>query len=354
MKYFIKEFQIEEGVKFTAGTKARDDFESILTSEGFEAINIEINAEKRKNSKKEKILSHKKVVDEWEKKLINLSTDDVLLIQFPVIHHSLLLWKLIKKMKKKGVSVVLLVHDLDMFRVALEKDNSIKKRIRISIEEKSLLHLCDRVIVHNEKMKNKLVNIGFDEKKLVCLEIFDYLIPDFEQKYSGKSFSLKEPIIIAGALRKHKAKYVYDLPSDVKFNLYGVGYEQGQHDNIHYFGVFPPDDLPFKMKGSFGLIWDGETSMTCSGVYGEYLKINNPHKTSLYLASGLPVVVWKEAAIADFIRKYNCGILIESLDDINGELKNLSENDYFKLLENTQNVGKKIREGYFTKKCLKL
>ena len=50
------------------------------------------------------------------------------------------------------------------------------------------------------------------------------------------------------------------------------------------------------MEGSFGLVWDGISVETCAGVYGEYLKVNNPHKTSLYLASGIPVIIWKEAA----------------------------------------------------------
>ena len=30
-----------------------------------------------------------------------------------------------------------------------------------------------------------------------------------------------------------------------------------------------PDELPFAMKGSFGLVWDGESANTCTGIFGE-------------------------------------------------------------------------------------
>ena len=57
------------------------------------------------------------------------------------------------------------------------------------------------------------------------------------------------------------------------------------------FGSFLPDELPSALEGSFGLVWDGDSSKTCSGVFGEYLRYNNSHKASLYLASGFPIIV---------------------------------------------------------------
>ena len=36
-------------------------------------------------------------------------------------------------------------------------------------------------------------------------------------------------------------------------------------------------------KDYLGLVWDGDSCSSCSGVCGEYLKINNPHKISFYL-----------------------------------------------------------------------
>ena len=115
-------------------------------------------------------------------------------------------------------------------------------------------------------------------------------------------------MIIAGNLRRHKVGYVYSLPDNQEFNLYGVDFEDDGRENIHYIGAFDPEELTQKMQGSFGLVWDGTTCDTCDGLSGSYLKINNPHKFSLYLSSGLPVIVWDQAAIADFVKKENVGL----------------------------------------------
>ena len=61
---------------------------------------------------------------------------------------------------------------------------------------------------------------------------------------------------------------------------------------------------------------------------GKYLKINNPHKLSLYLAVGLPVVIWDEAAEAEFVLKENVGFTVKSLYDLPEKLEAVSDNDY--------------------------
>ncbi len=38
----------------------------------------------------------------------------------------------------------------------------------------------DGIIVHNDIMKNVLAGQGFPSDKMVSLEVFDYLIPNFE------------------------------------------------------------------------------------------------------------------------------------------------------------------------------
>lgn len=51
------------------------------------------------------------------------------------------------------------------------------------------------------------------------------------------------------------------------------------------------EELPGALVQSFGLVWDGNSMDTCTGNYGSYLRINDPHKVSLYLSSGLPIIV---------------------------------------------------------------
>ncbi len=110
--------------------------------------------------------------------------------------------------------------------------------------------------------------------------------------------------------------------------------------------------MPNHLQGGFGLVWDGDSPHTCSGMYGEYLKMNNPHKSSLYLASGFPIIVWSQSALADFVRKNNCGILVDSLFEIAERLDSISNDEYEVLLKNSKKIGDNIRKGYYLKTAL--
>ena len=92
---------------------------------------------------------------------------------------------------------------------------------------------------------------------------------------------------------------------------------------------------------------------TCTGVYGDYLKINNPHKTSMYLAAGIPVIIWEEAALANFIKKNHCGITIKSTDEIRNIIDNMLDEEYETLKANACKIGGKLRRGYFLKSAMK-
>lgn len=345
MNYFIKEYQ--NGEAKTAGVKARDDIEILLLQKGFQPLEIEYNNRARINVKGvAKLTSHLAVCRIWKDGMKNLQQGDVLFVQFPVAAHSVFLSREFSSLKKRGVQIVLLIHDLDMLRQAKSQNSSLANKIRINLEERQILKLSDKIIVHNDKMMDYMLKFGFRQEQLSVLEIFDYLIPDFEQR-EKKGKQKNEAVIIAGTLKPHKAKYVYDLPDKGHFNLFGIGYEAEEKENVTYFGSFLPDELPFALEGSVGLVWDGENGKTCTGSYGEYLRINNPHKTSLYIASGVPVVIWKEAALADFILKNGCGIAVSSLDEIRDVLDEMTEEQYENMLHQTEVVSEKLRAGYY-------
>lgn len=354
MKYTIIEINSEDGARYTAGVKAREDIENIVTMNGYTPIEVRVGHYNRKECGLiKKVIIHKSIMKEWKRKTDHLKEEDELLIQFPVLNHSLFLYQAIKMLRKRNVKITLLIHDLDTFRVALREDYTLKNRLRLKFEEQSLLDLGNKIIVHNKSMMFKLIQMGYSQYNMSVLGIFDYLIPNYEEKYKWNGFSKNKPIIIAGALRYHKAKYIYDLPENIKFNLYGIGYKSQNKSNINYFGAFQPDVLPFILSGSFGLVWDGESRFTCNGIYGKYLTINNPHKTSLYLASGIPVIIWENAALAEFVEKNRCGITIKSLDDIENKLSLMSEKEYQMLKVNAEFIGKRLRSGYYTTCALK-
>ncbi len=356
MEFYIRETQKNGEISRTAGIKARDDIERILSNNNIRALNIPSNENQRNQTNIiKKIAWHFRIKKVWEQRLHNLSKNDTLYIQFPIIEHTIFQAVIFKNLIKRGVKIILFIHDLEILRVNKREDISLVKKIRLWLEEKSILNYCSKIIVHNSKMENYITKIGIPKNRLVNLEIFDYLIADFDSEKANKRvINRKSPIIIAGNLHKHKSEYIYKLPSNLFVNLYGIGYQESTNEHLIYQGAFQPDDLPYKLSGSFGLVWDGISSKSCQGAYGNYLRINNPHKTSLYLASGIPVIIWKEAALAEYILDNNCGLLIDSLYDIEDKIKNLSDAEYLSMKKGAEKISGKLRNGFYTKKAILL
>ena len=54
---------------------------------------------------------------------------------------------------------------------------------------------------------------------------------------------------------------------------------------------------------------------------------NSPHNVSFYLRAGLPLIIWKEAAVAPIIEEAGAGIAINSLKELDEKLANLTLDD---------------------------
>ena len=239
------------------------------------------------------------------------------------------------------------VHDVEELRVeggaAMEYE---KNRLQ------ALVKNGDYIIVHNEKMLQWFISKGVPQGKLVNLEIFDYDTPN----EPIAKLVYDQSVTVAGALKAPKAAYLLQSPEikNVHWHLYGKDLDEekirGAH--IHYHGVFPPEELPVHLMHGFGLVWDGESVDRCTGLYGEYLRYNNPHKLSLYLAAGLPVAIWDEAAEADFVKKHDVGIAVKSLHELANRLSSLTQVDYDRIRGNALEISKKLRDGYFTRRAI--
>ena len=324
MKYYLKEFYVKEN---HAGSKARLDAEKIMLEEGYQPFfqNNDSNS-------------------------ITLTENDVLVLQFPLLWHSLKALILTKLLRKRQFKAYLLIHDIESLRNrSIKSFQDVKYAFLHFLQNKTVLERVDGIIAHNDKMKDVLVQLGIPEKKIISLEIFDYLIPHFEEK---KTYE-KRTVLLAGNFDIKKAKYARQLPDNPEFSIFGINFEEENlPQNVHYKGAFSPEELPYYLEGGFGLVWDGDSPYTCSGMFGEYLKMNNPHKASLYLASGFPIIVWRQSALTDFVTKNNCGILVDSLFEIAETLKSIQKKDYQELIENSKKIGEKIRQGYFLKTAL--
>ena len=346
MKYFLKEEFLKDSGARNAGNKARNDVEEIVKREGYQPLLLTVEDWYQMGTVKAQ--RHK--AKALSKAFAQLKFGDQLLIQFPMLHHSFFTTRLVRKIQRRGVQVYFIIHDLEALRYANLDTVPLKHKIRVHLQESSLLKVADGVIAHNPIMKSVLVEKGLPEHKPVSLEIFDYLIPNYQEK---DGLSKGQPIIVAGNLAQEKAGYLYQLPARPAYNLYGVGFDESRAlANETYFGSFLPDELPAALEGGFGLVWDGDSAETCSGVFGEYLRYNNSHKASLYLAAGFPLVVWKQSALSHFVLENGCGIAVESLHDLSQAIEQLDDKDYQDLVEKTKYIGKKIRDGFFLTNAL--
>ena len=346
MKYFLKEEFLKDSGARNAGNKARNDVEEIVKREGYQPLLLTVEDWYQMGTVKAQQHKAKALAQAFSQ----LKSGDQLLIQFPMLHHSFFTTRLVRKIQRRGVQVYFIIHDLEALRYANLDTVPLKHKIRVHLQESSLLKVADGVIAHNPIMKSVLVEKGIPEHKLVSLEIFDYLIPNYQEK---DGLSKDQPIIVAGNLAQEKAGYLYQLPARPAYNLYGVGFDESRAlANETYFGSFLPDELPAALEGGFGLVWDGDSAETCSGVFGEYLRYNNSHKASLYLAAGFPLVVWKQSALSHFVLENVCGIAVESLHDLSQAIEQLDDKDYQDLVEKTKYIGKKIRDGFFLTNAL--
>ena len=329
MKKYIFEEKI--GLTYNASSKARDDIDFFIKrykDKNGNSYNIigENDKTKVKTSFGKAVLGIKSILS-----LLRMKKDDILFVQ-----SSFRILKKIDVIKKiVGFRTIYLVHDLDALRDsyldACKVDDMIKE-----------LDKQDVVILHNDKMIAELRSRGC-QTNLVNLELFDYYVDPIPpiSNHRNRKFEL----CFAGNLSPNKTGFLYaldDRKTNYKINVYGR--KERECKRHSYIGCFNPEVLPQELKGDFGLIWEGNQF-----VYDEsehpYIMYNNPHKASLYIVSGLPIIVWEKAAIADFVTRKGIGITVSNIEEIEAKLEQLSDFDYEEMKKNLECIRRDLVEG---------
>lgn len=315
----------------SAGNKAKTDAEQIMQEMGFR------NAGLRQTTYDNSIVGFLITLLGVLKVPFTVSKGDVLVLQYPLKKYYAFVCRMAHL---KGCKVVTLIHDLGSFR---------RKRLTVAKEIERLSH-SDYLIAHNESMKGWLLDHDYGNP-VGCLGIFDYLSDTTapEHTQTGDPYH----VIYAGGLSYKKNRFLYEIDSSIHtwhFNLYGGGFELDRikhKEHFTYKGFVPSDRLIATADGDFGLVWDGESAETCIGSFGEYLRYNNPHKTSLYLRCHLPVIIWKEAALASFITDHQLGFSIASLTDLDRLLPSITPEAYARMKQNTIEMDRRLASGYY-------
>ncbi len=307
--------------EYDAGNKARSDVMRIADRLGYRHIILF-----RSGAPKIQVLFQ--LVRGCLNAILRTGRNENIFIQYPYyppVVNKLLFKTLGLGKKIKGFKMILLLHDV----LGLRNDKLMTKEGQdFLMAEVNQMMIFDNIICHNEKMKECLCRLVPSDKYRI-LGPFDYL-------YSGNPVSCAKgmpwKIIVAGNLEKEKCGYIYKLPilENIVFELYGSRYleKNNENSNVVYNGSFPPEELIKHLDGHFGLVWDGDSCDTNTGVYGQYLRYNNPHKFSLYIAAGIPLIVWSQSALADCVRENHLGICIESLKDLKNILDRITLDSY--------------------------
>lgn len=272
---------------------------------------------------------------------LQLHSSDELFIQGYGYYISLL----VKIAKIKHVHLNYIVHDLTFLRFGNSDASGL---------EVSLLKKIDTIYVHTEAMADVVRNKGI-KAEIKIMHLFDYYSDD-AMLDKQEVLSMQNVIAFAGNLDKSKflqplAKS--EIPSNIQYRLYGLLKDKDAilNKQISYMGAFKPNQTG-SVKAGWGLLWDGDSIDTCSGSLGEYLKINSSHKISLYLACGMPIILWRQSSLAKWLSEKDVCVLIDSLEQIPQMLSGISEQRYAIMVDNARKLGNTLRQGGLLKSLL--
>lgn len=244
------------------------------------------------------------------KALNKCEKDSTILIQYPCFNEKLFQYAKFLFPKRNYITII---HDL----------NSIRLNGEISKTEVKALSIFNTIIVHSPEMKDYLSRYLSPKVNYHILGCFPYLTNSINQIPE----SIDE-VCFAGNIDKSTfLKEFIPHVQQIKLKLYGkMEQKLTLNSNVKYCGMFNPNNIS-SLCGSWGLVWDGNSIETCSGTWGEYLKIIAPHKFSLYIAAGIPVIVWEKSAMARLVKEYNIGLTISNLNELNQKLLSVNKKE---------------------------
>lgn len=328
-KYYVK-FGLSEN--FNAGSKAMKDIMHLLESRGYRAV----PALPVKCSKLLKLLD---VPLLWLTLLFRVGRKGIVVYFVPSN-----VWR-IRFMrfwgKIIGFRLVCFINDVEFMR--MERTGQ-----QVAGELEGITS-ADVIMVPNDRSAGCLKAEYGVCVPMIGVGAWDYLVgPAFAPLEEERHRTADGAVAFAGNL--DKSPFINDLDRvDLDFRIWGSGREPGKVANVEFMGTEYPEPLVAKVGScAWGLVWDGDSIGTCSGRMGSYLRFNNSHKAGLYLAAGIPLIVWKESGLASLVESGSVGICVSSLAEAAGIIHAMPEETYGKYRESARHVSEdKITKGRF-------
>ena len=254
----------------------------------------------------------------------------VFLLQYPI--HGGRAQRAIGALLLRRFRVAVMLHDLDELRDGTgTPPTSLLERASFIISTGRL----------HERLDNTLKDIP-----LSVLELWDYrVVADF----SPGPCDPASPVLFAGSLWPVKVSWLYRRDANrpglcISGHGYDLANNPGCGDTLR--PSFPPDNPVFNPAVGWGLIWDGH-KIDGADAADDYERINQPHKLSLYLTCGLPVIVWDKSYAARWVTANGCGIVTPSLADIPGILAKITPAEHEGMRRRSLACGAKVSHGYY-------
>lgn len=318
------------------GGKAKTDIEQTLAAMG--AVNLGLRQTRSTN----KVYDFVRNLTGVLRAMWRLQKGDVLVLQYPVKK-----WfePLCKAAHRRQAKVVAIIHDLGSFR---------RKRLTVA-EEIARLNHADVVIAPNPYQQQWLLEQGC-RARVTVYGLHDYLSdeviepahPAPEPDAAGKVYF---SACFVGNLSPKINGYLYRLADrlhEVTLHLYGSSFAEGESRSnapLQYHGFGHDMTLMRSIEGDFGISWYGESIAGPEGALGEYMAFNNPHKVSLYLRCGIPLIIWRKAGLGSLVEQEGIGLVVDSLEELEKRLTTLTLEEYRIMQQNVRRVVTQIAAG---------
>jgi len=241
---------------------------------------------------------------------------------------------------KKDIKLIAFVIDLDPWMRGGDYD----KEDNFTLNQ---LKQFDCLIVPTEKFAKRLHEDGVNTPTIV----FNFLDFIYDGPLLEKKFQKKVYIASGRAIRLTN----YNMDS---IETVVIGRNRTPNDNIKTEAHRPYDHLPILFDGGFAavdMINNVSTNVIGEGArfdWDKYSEYTAPSKQSLYMASGMPLIVRPENANAEFIKKAGIGLVMEDLSELDAILDKMTEEEYNQMVEKMKPFQKAVSSGYFAKRAL--
>lgn len=248
--------------------------------------------------------------------------------------------------KLKKCNVVDFLEDVDFLRNNYS-DNKIKHCIETMNE-------CKCIISQNKNMSRELRKRGLRSQTFE-LNILDFLsnVVDVEKE---RNVGEKWSVCYGGNLSSFQSGFIFKLPycNSVIFNIYGPNLpSKTLPQGCEFKGAFDAENCVGHIEGDWGLVWNGnDIFVDENDKKSTYYNFVCPHKLSMYLLCGMPVIVYKESAMADFVIQNKCGIVVNDLNDLDRVLSEVNEKMYQQLKKGALKIASRIAVGKYTSNAI--